>query len=493
MTSTFADLGISPRLLKALEENLVETPVPVQAEAIPPLMSGRHVVIEAPTGSGKTLAFLLPLAERLMVASGPGPRALVVTPTRELAMQVAGVLESLKTGLRPALLYGGVGYATQESSLKRGADVVVGTPGRILDMVSRRRLSLNRVQFLVLDEGDEMLDAGFAPAVEEILQLTYQPQVVLASATMPAWVSRMIERHMQEPVRIRVEGDDTSTLEHSLVRVNREEKLQTLSRLLQGHRGSAIVFGRTKYGVRKLNSALRKLGHDSAELQGNLSQAARDRTMDAFRENQLAVLVATNVAARGLDIRHVDLVINYELPDSPQWLTHRVGRTARMGVQGRALTFVGPEDERAWNKLRREGAPALLELDLAHLLAEGDWRQVAASEALPAPGRSGRVRPIRSDFGRPQRAARTSLSNRPTRRKRGSRGGVSVMPKGTVKKVVSDRGFGFIAADDGKEYFFHQSGVDSTLNFDSLRGGEAVSFDIEQSQKGPRANRVRAA
>ena len=492
MTSTFADLGISARLLNALATNAVHSPVPVQAEAIPPLMEGRHVVIEAPTGSGKTLAFMLPLVERLMAASGPGPRALVVTPTRELAMQVEGVLESLNSGLHRALLYGGVGYATQESALRRGADVVVGTPGRILDMVSRRRLSLNRVQFLVLDEGDEMLDAGFAPAVEEILQLTYQPQVVLASATMPNWVSRMIERHMQDPIRIRVQTDDEPTLEHSLVRVQHADKLEILSRLLEQHRGSAIVFGRTKYGVRKLNMALRKRGHDSADLQGNLSQAARDRTMEDFRSGRIGVLIATDVAARGLDIRHVDLVINYELPDSSQWLTHRVGRTARMGVKGRALTFVGPEDERNWGKLRREGAPALLELDLAYLLAEGDWRYVASTLTQPATARSGKVRPIRSDFGRSQRAAKT-LSNRPARRKSGSRGGVSVMPKGTVKKVVSDRGFGFIAADDGKEYFFHQSGVDSSLNFDSLRGGEAVSFDIEQSQKGPRANRVRAA
>ena len=493
MISTFADLGISAPLLNALTKNAVEAPVPVQAEAIPPLLDGRHVVIEAPTGSGKTLAFLLPLVERLMAGSGPGPRALVVTPTRELATQVAGVLESLNTGLRPALLYGGVGYASQESALKKGADLVIGTPGRILDMVSRRRLSLSRVQALVLDEGDAMLDAGFAPSVEQILGLTYQPQVVLASATMPDWVGRMIERHMDDPVRIRVAAAETATLDHNLIRVPRTEKLETLSRLLRRYHGSAIVFGRTKYGVRKLNLALRKLGHDTAELQGDLSQASRDRTLEAFRRCEIGVLVATNVAARGLDIRHVGLVINYELPESPEWLTHRVGRTARMGGAGRALTFVGPEDDTAWRKLRREGAPALAELDLAHFLEAGGWQEVASSMVEPRTAASGKVRPIRSDFGRSARAAGTLLSNRPMRRKRGSRGGVSAMPKGTVKKVVSDRGFGFIAAEDGKEYFFHQSGVDSSLNFDSLRGGEAVSFDIEQSQKGPRANRVRAA
>ncbi|TMD43590.1 MAG: DEAD/DEAH box helicase [Chloroflexi bacterium] len=485
MISTFAELGVSARLLGALQKNGIEEPVAVQSEALPPLLEGRDVVIEAPTGSGKTLAFVLPLIERLASANGPGPRALVVTPTRELAMQVDSVLQSLDSGLRRALLYGGVGYATQEQALKRGADLVIGTPGRILDLVSRRKLSLSRVHYVVLDEGDEMLDAGFAPAVEQILELTYQPQMVLASATMPNWVSRMIERHMNQPIRIRVEGDAESTLEHGLVRVARADKLDALSRLLHAHRGSAIVFGRTKYGVRKLNLALRKLGHDSSDLQGNLSQAARDRTMDDFRGLRTNVLVATNVAARGLDISHVDLVINYELPDSAQWLTHRVGRTARMGVKGRALTFVTPEDDRAWRSLRHEGAPDLPMVDLQALVNDGTWVYVEAdSDKVPA---------VRPAFGRVQRAAGILLSNRPMRRKRSSRVGDRGMPKGTIKKLVSDRGFGFIAAEDGKEYFFHQSGVDSSLNFDSLRGGEAVSFDIEQSQKGPRANRVRAA
>jgi len=515
--STFAELGISARLLKALTDSAIKDPVPVQAEAIPPLLEGRHVVIEAPTGSGKTLAFMLPLVERVMAKPGPGPTALVVTPTRELAIQVEGVLRSLNTGLRTALLYGGVGYATQESALRKGADVVIGTPGRILDLVSRRRLTLSRVQFLVLDEGDEMLDTGFAPAVEQILELTYQPQIVLASATMPDWVGRMIDRHMDEPVRIRVAGDDGSTLEHGLIRVERAAKLETLSRLLQRHRGSVIVFGRTKYGVRKLNTALRKLGHHSADLQGNLSQAARDRTMEAFRGGRTDVLVATNVAARGLDISHVDLVINYELPESAQWLTHRVGRTARMGVEGRALTFVGPEDDVAWRRLRREGAPALPEVDLGHLLSEGDWRYVASAlvqspvaasksqagrgrrqTSRPA-GRGSRRRNIVLEYGRFARPSGGPNVRPPFSLEQADASGAlferrsTEMPKGTVKKVVSDRGFGFIAAEDGKEYFFHQSGVDSSLNFDSLRGGETVSFEIEQSQKGPRANRVRAA
>jgi superfamily II DNA/RNA helicase len=229
---------------------------------------------------------------------------------------------------------------------------------------------------------------------------------------MPDWVSRMIQRHLDDPVRVTVAAPIEDTLEHGLLRVTRPEKLRTLSKLLQRHRGSAIVFGRTKHGVRKLSRDLRNLGHDSADLQGNLSQNVRDRTMDAFRGLRTNVLVATNVAARGLDISHVDLVINYDLPDSPQWLTHRVGRTARMGVKGRALTFVTPEDEAAWRTLRRQGAPALPELDVAHLMAEGDWRYIAASLVEP----DHRVRTARVTPG----AARPAQSwNRRRRRPRG--------------------------------------------------------------------------
>ena len=359
---SFAEAGVSPRTLGALAAQSITVPVKIQAEAIPALIAGRDVVIEAPTGSGKTLAFLVPLAERFG-SPAPGPRALILTPTRELAMQVAGVLKGMDTNLRCALLYGGIGYATQTAALKAGADVVVGTPGRTLDMIGRKQLSLARVEYLVLDEADEMLDAGFAPDVERLLGLTYQPQTVLASATMPEWVSRMIAKHTQDPCRIEAETEGENLLDHGLLRVERSAKLGALSNLLHSHPGAAIVFGRTKHGVRKLNRDLNRMGHDSVELQGDLSQPVRDRAMAAFREGRTRVLVATNVAARGLDISHVDLVINFELPETPGWLTHRVGRTARMGQTGRALTFVSPEDEQAWRRLRQLGAPDLKDIN----------------------------------------------------------------------------------------------------------------------------------
>jgi superfamily II DNA/RNA helicase len=406
--------------MAALERQSINVPVPVQAEAIPALLDGRDVVIEAPTGSGKTLAFLLPMLEYIG-EPGPGPRALVVTPTRELAVQVERVLDSLDHGVRVALLYGGVGYATQTQALEAGVDIVIGTPGRILDMVGRRQVSLSRVEYVVLDEADEMFDYGFAPDIERILGLTYQPQTVLASATMPAWVARMVAKHLDDPVRMKVEREaEDDLLEHGLVRVEHGAKARTLATVLRRLDGSAIVFGRTKTGVRQLNRELRRLGIGSVELQGDLAQHVRDRTMDSFREKRVNVLVATNVAARGLDITHVDLVVNFDVPDSPDWLTHRIGRTARMGRRGWAMTMISPEDQYRWRRLRRMGAPDLPELDLAALLHEGEWHYLSADQALPAAPaelavraeahdghaiRSGRRRSRRGGRGRPQPAA----------------------------------------------------------------------------------------
>jgi superfamily II DNA/RNA helicase len=391
---SFAEAGVSPRLLAVLSKQGITEPVEVQVEAIPALLAGHDLVMEAQTGSGKTLAYLIPLVERLP-RGGAGPRALIVTPTRELALQVEKVLRGLATDLRTTVLYGGVGYATQRLALKHGVDVVVGTPGRIIDMLGQGKLSLSRIEYLVLDEADEMLDAGFAPSVEKILGLTYEPQTVLASATMPSWVTRMVEKHTNNPVQVRLESDHADRLEHGMLRVDRDNKLQTLSRLLRRHSGSAIIFGRTKHGVKKLNHNLRQLGHNTVELQGDLSQLVRDRAMNSFREGRSQILVATNVAARGIDVVNVGLVVNFELPDSAHWLTHRVGRTARMGELGRALTFVTPEDEPAWVKLSRQGAPDIRELDTKMLLDEGSWHyregrpmQSRPTSAAPRAGRN---------------------------------------------------------------------------------------------------------
>jgi ATP-dependent RNA helicase RhlE len=370
--------------LSALSRQDINHPNRVQLESIPALLEGRDVVIQSPTGSGKTIAFLIPIVERFQPGA-PGPRALIVAPTRELAIQVDGVFKSLDSGLRSALLYGGVGYHQQTHDLKRGVDVVIGTPGRILDMIKRKTVSLSRVEYLVLDEADQMFDAGFAPDVERILGLIYSPQTALASATMPDWVSRMIDKHLQDPLRVKLATEGPSLLEHGLVHTDAGLKLRLLSDILH-RQPTAIVFGRTKHGVRKLNRDLVRLGHKSVELQGNMAQSARDTVMDSFRNQRADILVATNVAARGLDLSHVGLVINYDLPDTAEAMTHRVGRTARNGNTGRALTFITAEDREKWAKLRRQGAPALRSVDASALARAGDWLYLKDNGAVaPSP------------------------------------------------------------------------------------------------------------
>jgi superfamily II DNA/RNA helicase len=411
--NTFANGVVSARVLAALARQNITTPNQVQSESIPALLDGRDVVVQAPTGSGKTLAFLVPLLERIRPGR-PGPRALIVTPTRELAIQIDSVFRALDSDLRAALLYGGVGYHTQTQALKRGADVVIGTPGRILDMVERKLVPLSRVEYLVLDEADQMLDAGFAHDVERIIGLTYSRQMVLASATMPDWVSTMITKHLVDPVRISVVAEGPSMLEHGLVRTDAGVKLRLLSDILRQHR-STIVFGRTKHGVKKLNRDLQRLGHNSVELQGNMAQNARDHVMESFRSERADVLVATNVAARGLDLSHVGLVVNYDLPDTAEAMTHRIGRTARNGSAGRAVTLLTQEDHEKWAKLRRQGAPALRTLDSAELVRGGGWVYIE-DPGTGAPSQARHPRPN-------------------VRRRRGARGGSRGYAPGSVRGV----------------------------------------------------------
>lgn len=402
--NTFEELGVPSRTLETLHRLRISAPTEVQSAAIPLLRSGRDCLIQSPTGSGKTLAFLIPMVERLQGHRPGHPRALIVTPTRELATQIGVVLAQLEPGLRRALVFGGVGYGRQVNDLGR-ADVIIGCPGRLLDLTGRGAALLGAVEYLVLDEADEMLDAGFAKDVEKIAQRTNQRttslrrQTVLASATMPDWVTEMSRQHLLDPARVSVGPGSESQLEHGLFSVPRALKVTALSRLLQ-HSDSTIVFHRTKHGARKLARDLAALGHSTSELQGNLSQAARDRAIAAFRRRETAVLVATNVAARGIDVLDVDLVVNYELPDTALWLTHRVGRTARNGARGRALTFLTEDDGEKWRKLRRLGAPALQFVDSAQLL-EGGAMAFLADPTPAEPRIQAPTRPPGSSRGRP--------------------------------------------------------------------------------------------
>jgi ATP-dependent RNA helicase DeaD len=354
---TFSLLKIQPGLVQALSARGIVTPTPIQADVIPLLLEGRDVMGQARTGSGKTLAFALPILERCDPAR-PGVQALVLVPTRELAIQVGGVIAQLagSTRLRQTLLYGGRSLGPELRALP-GAHIVIGTPGRTLDHLRQGSLSLKHVRILILDEGDEMLDRGFAPDVERIIAYTPTTrQTALFSATLPEWVATTAAKHLKSPVTVSVDAGATSApeIEHVVYDVEPSAKMGALMTLLDRHHNQpVIVFGRTKHGVKKLSQRLVERGYSSAALQGNLSQNARERVMSDFRAGRVPILLATNVAARGLDVQDVGCVINYELPESPEWFTHRVGRTGRMGRYGQAITLLTAEDSGKWRQFER--------------------------------------------------------------------------------------------------------------------------------------------
>jgi ATP-dependent RNA helicase DeaD len=336
----------------------IDTPTPVQAASIPILLENNDLIAQAQTGSGKTLAFGLPLIE----ACDPGRRevqALVLTPTRELGRQVYDVLTALgkDTKFAVTLLLGGQGYATQERELRAGAQIVVGTPGRVLDHLKQRILRLDRLRVLILDEADEMLDRGFAPDVNRIIAMTPKTrQTALFSATTPPWVQQTAAKHLQNPQVVKSDPEDElePDIEHMVMEVYRHDKFNVLVDLLrQDSEGTTLVFGRTKHGVRKLGQQLQRNGFNVVVLQGNLTQGQRDAALERFRSGRVPILVATNVAARGLDIPHIGRVINYELPETHELFTHRVGRTARMGRSGQAITMIGAADLAKWQSIER--------------------------------------------------------------------------------------------------------------------------------------------
>ncbi len=344
--------------MKALNAMKIDTPTPIQLASIPPLLEGRDVIGQAATGSGKTLAFGLPLAQ----SAQPGqrtPSALVVVPTRELAQQVGAVLSQLVagTGKRVAVVYGGRAIGPQIQALRKGVQIVVGTPGRLVDLLQRGSLRLDRVRYLVLDEADEMLDRGFARDVERILGATpKERQTALFSATTPEWVHDVSAKYLHDPVTIEM-GVDKETLpdiDHVVYEVRGDDKYDVLRRLLdEPTSGGTLIFARTKHGVRRMGQRLERSGYSLGVLHGNLSQPQRDRVLRQFRSGKVPVLLATNVAARGLDVLHIERVINFDLPETHDLFTHRVGRTGRMGRAGRAITLLGPADLTKWNKIEK--------------------------------------------------------------------------------------------------------------------------------------------
>jgi superfamily II DNA/RNA helicase len=357
----FRDLGVDEVICTALEAAGIQTTFPIQALTLPLAIDGQDIIGQARTGTGKTLAFGIPMLHRLATTfaadrTAREPSALVVVPTRELAIQVAEDIRQagLHLGARVLTVYGGRAYEPQIDALKAGIDIVVGTPGRLLDLASRKDLNLGKVHSLVLDEADKMLDLGFLPDVERLLKLTpADRQTMLFSATMPGEVVTLARRHMRRPTNIRAEGLDESAppplTRQYAYRTHQMDRIEVLARVLQAKdRGLSMVFCHTKRAADQVATALDDRGFAVATVHGDLGQAQRERALRAFRSGKVDVLVATEVAARGIDVDDVTHVINYECPDDEKTYVHRIGRTGRAGRAGVAVTFVDWRDMQRW-------------------------------------------------------------------------------------------------------------------------------------------------
>ncbi len=385
----FSELTLSPAIHQNLARNLFTTPTPVQAQAIPPALTGLDVVATAQTGTGKTLAFLLPIMEKLLKtspdavqpvanqASANRVKALVLTPTRELAIQIAEAFTKLSigTGLRAAVVVGGLSEQTQLHALRRGVQIVIATPGRLEDFLDRRLINLSSVETLVLDEADRMLDMGFLPAIEKILSLVPSGrQSLFFSATMEKDVERLIARHSKNPIRIAVGSSLTRTPDQIGLHVYEVEthmKVGLLRHLLDQETGSFLVFARTKHGTDRLAKKLSGLGLRAVPMHGDRTQNQRNQALAGFRDGRYRVLVATDVAARGIHVDSVAHVVNFDLPQAPQDFIHRVGRTGRAGQAGRASTFSLRSERGEIRRIERECKVRLIRQDVsAEVLSE---------------------------------------------------------------------------------------------------------------------------
>jgi ATP-dependent RNA helicase DeaD len=378
----FDTLGLDPKLVTTLRELGYEEPTPIQREAIPPLLTGRDLIGQAATGTGKTAAFALPMLQRIAESGKdrPMPSALILVPTRELAMQVAEAMHKYGQRLRLTTIavYGGQSFGQQARMLERGVDVVVATPGRALDHLRRRTMDLSRITVLALDEADEMLDMGFADDLEAILSETpAERQTVFFSATLPPRIAGMVKRHMREPQRIEIAKEKVPKGAAPKVRqtayiIPRRQKLEVLGRVLDlENPQSALVFCRTRTEVDNLTERLSAHGYRAQALHGGITQDQRSKVVKRLREGAIDLVVATDVAARGLDIENLQLVVNYDVPTSPESYTHRIGRVGRAGREGVAITLADPRESRLLKLFERQTKGRI---DLARVPTVADLR-----------------------------------------------------------------------------------------------------------------------
>jgi len=351
----FYGLGIAPKLLEILWKLGYQTPTPIQRQAIPVAIEGKDLVGVAQTGTGKTLAFGIPIIQRLAQTKG---RGLIVLPTRELALQADEVFQQIgKTlGLRTAVLIGGASMNLQLQALRRKPHVLVVTPGRLIDHLEQHTVDLRDVRILVLDEADRMLDMGFAPQIKRILQhVPADRQTMLFSATMPGEIMAIASSYMKLPVRIEIarSGTTSENVTQELYVVNKDDKIRLLDRILAERRGSVLVFTRTKHGAKKVAKSVRDMGHSSSEIHSNRSLAQRREALDGFKSGKYRVLVATDIAARGIDVKGIELVVNFDLPSQAEDYVHRIGRTARAGESGHAISIATPDQRKEVEDIER--------------------------------------------------------------------------------------------------------------------------------------------
>jgi len=428
---TFTSLNLAEPILRALAEKNYTHPSPIQAQAIPHLLQGRDIFGCAQTGTGKTAAFALPILQLLDASPKPRtpgrPRVLILTPTRELAAQIGEniALYGKNLKLRHTVIFGGVGQQPQVDRLQAGVDIVVATPGRLLDLMGQGAVRLDQIEIFVLDEADRMLDMGFAPDVKRVIQrLPARRQSLLFSATMPQEIRDIAAKLLHDPVDIAVTPVATTAerVDQRVIHVPGPQKHRLLVQVLEKHRdGLVLVFSRTKHGANRLVKNLDRDGIPAAAIHGNKSQGARTRALDDFRSGRTRVLVATDIAARGIDVKGIGLVINFDLPNEPEAYVHRIGRTARAGADGLAISFCSP-DEREYLRDIQRLIRQEIEVDREHTLSAGHadhGEPRGGDRPAPQQARGGRGGPSQHSRGQghgPQRGGRGGSSQRGDRR-----------------------------------------------------------------------------
>lgn len=393
---SFISFNLHPKITAGVKALGFHTPTPIQREAIPSVLQGHDVMALAQTGTGKTAAFVLPILERLMKGTRGTTRALIIAPTRELSEQIHEAIRSMgqQTGLRSVAVYGGVNISLQIKKIRAGVEIVVACPGRLLDHINQGTINLSRMEVLVLDEADRMFDMGFLPDIRKIIRhVPANRQTLLFSATMPSDIRRLAGEVLRSPVNLQVgHVAPPDSVFHALYPVDQHLKTSLLIELLrQADTESVLIFTRTKHRAKRLGQQLEKAGYQAASLQGNLSQTRRQQALDGFRTGSYRILVATDIAARGIDVSSISHVINYDMPDTVDAYTHRIGRTGRAAKSGDALTFIVPEDEQMVCSIER-----VLGRQVERRTLEGfDYATAARSVTEPIPHQPRRMQQVR--------------------------------------------------------------------------------------------------